>query len=136
MAKSWQEKYDNGKPPHVSILEKPFGAVPRGGRLFIASPALVDDAVRAVRRGRTQSIVALREKLAAANNADATCQLTTSIFLRIVAERAMEHVADGVALSRVTPFWRVIDPESELAKKLSCGPAFIRAQRKREQTTA
>lgn len=136
MAKSWQEKYDGGSPPHVSILEKPFGGVLRGGRLFIASPALIDTNVRAVRRGRTQSVAALREKLAAAHKADATCQLTTSIFLRIVAERALEQVADGASLSRVTPFWRVIDPESDLAKKLSCGPAFIRAQRTREQSKA
>jgi hypothetical protein len=28
-----------------------------------------------------------------------------------------------------TPFWRVIAPDSPLARKLSCGPDFIRYRR-------
>jgi hypothetical protein len=33
------------------------------------------------------------------------------------------------AVSAVSPFWRVVEPEGSLAQKLSCGPEFIAAQR-------
>ena len=29
----------------------------------------------------------------------------------------------------ITPFWRVVNPRSDLAKKLACGPAFIQKMR-------
>jgi len=136
MAKSWQEKFDNGRAPHVTVLDAPYAGVKAGGTLFIASPALIDRAVRTVRRGRTRTVEQLRNDLAAENRADGTCPLTTGIFLRIVSERALEQVANGASMARVTPFWRVIDPESPLARKLSCGPAFVREQREAEQRGA
>jgi hypothetical protein len=129
MSKTWQQKYDNGKAPHVTMLDAPFAGIPEGGRLFIASPALIDDAIRKVKHGRTLSVEQLREGLAKSHFADATCPLTTGIFLRIVAERALEQLTNGAAPSEVTPFWRVIDPDSSLAHKLSCGPSFIERQR-------
>jgi hypothetical protein len=32
----------------------------------------------------------------------------------------------------VTPFWRAIDPDSELAGKLACGREFVRRMRSAE----
>lgn len=129
VAKTWQQKYDNGKDPFVTMLDAPYGGIPVGGRLFIASPTLIDQTIRKVRRGRTQSVAAMRDALAREHHADATCPLTTGIFLRIVAERALDQLRDGAAMSRITPFWRVIEPASPLARKLSCGAQFIRDRR-------
>jgi len=124
MPKSWDEKYRGAKPPHVTVLAKPFAGVGAGERLFIASPALLDARIRAIPEGRTCDPVALRADLAQENGAVATCPTSTAIFLRIVAERALERLeADP------TPFWRVIAPDSPLARKLSCGPDFIRHRR-------
>jgi hypothetical protein len=36
----------------------------------------------------------------------------------------------------VTPFWRVIDERSPIAKKLSCGVDMVREQRERERISA
>ena len=124
MPKSWDQKYRDAKPPHVTALAKPFAGVGAGERLFIASPPLLDARIRAIPSGRTQDPVALRAELARENGAAATCPTSTAIFLRIVAERALERLdADP------TPFWRVISPETPLARKLSCGPDFIRHRR-------
>ncbi|MBM3347843.1 MAG: hypothetical protein FJY55_15320 [Betaproteobacteria bacterium] len=72
----------------------------------------------------------LRAALAKTYAADGACPLTTGIFCRIAAEHAYEQFQMGA--KRVAPFWRVIDPASPLARKLSCGPAFIRKQRQVE----
>ena len=124
MPKSWDEKYRSAKPPHVTVLAKPFAGVGAGQALFIASPPLLDARIRAIPPGRTLDPVAMRADLARENGAVATCPTSTAIFLRIVAERALERLAEDP-----TPFWRVIAPESPLARKLSCGPDFIRHRR-------
>ena len=71
----------------------------------------------------------MRAALAKKNKAEATCPISTAIFVRIVAECALERIAGGEAVGAVPPFWRLVDPEGPLAKKLSCGPEFIAAQR-------
>jgi hypothetical protein len=73
-----------------------------------------------------------REDLAIAHRADFTCPLTAGIFLRIAAELAWEQHQHGKPLAKITPFWRVVDLKSPLAKKLACGVAFIAKQRQRE----
>ncbi len=90
MAKSWEEKFHGGPAPHVAVLEKPFGGLQPGQRLFIASPPLIEERIRAIPDGKTRTVEALRADLARKHQADATCALTTGIFLRIVAERALE----------------------------------------------
>lgn len=75
---------------------------------------------------------ALRLALAKDRGAEATCPLTTSIFLRIAAEAAWDEMEAGAALANITPFWRVVDPKSDLAKKLRCGPDWIAHQREME----
>jgi hypothetical protein len=66
----------------------------------------------------------LRQALAASHKAEHTCPVTTGIALRVVAERAYLRMQAGA--EPVTPFWRAIDPDSELAGKLACGREFVR----------
>lgn len=130
--KSWIGKLAGGKPPHVVELERPFAGVPAGARLFIASPALLDAKVAAIPPGELRDPAALRAELAAEHGADATCPASTAIFLRIVAEAALERIAEGAPVAEVTPFWRVVAPGSKLARKLSCGDDFLTMQRAME----
>jgi hypothetical protein len=129
MPKTWIQKFRGAKPAHVVELEKPFAGVAAGQRLFIPSPALLAERIAALPPGTTTDPVALRTALAHAHGADATCPVTTAIHLRIVAELALEQLAAG---AHPTPFWRAIPPESPVAKKLSCGPEFIRQKREAE----
>lgn len=132
MAKTWKQKLDSGRPAHVEILAKPFGGAPEGARMLVATPRLVDQYIRDIPPGEHRDIPRMRADLAAAHGADIACPLSTSIFARIAAEAALEDAAAGAPPAGVTPFWRLIDEDSKIAGKLSCGPGYIRAQRARE----
>lgn len=136
MAKSWTEKHDNhAHPAHVEILDKPFAGLPVGASIVVATPKEVTAYLRRIPKGQTRSVEALRSHLARKYKADAACPLTTGIFLRIAAEAALEKMAAGAPVGSAAPFWRVVDPGSPLAKKLSCGPSFIMARRRAEGVT-
>lgn len=128
--KSLQEKFDARKEVKIVTLEKPMLGVPAAGKLHISTPAEIDTWVRAVPVGETRSVAHLREELAKKHRADGTCALTTGIFLRVVAERALEQLAAGEV--EIAPFWRVVEPQSPLAKKLPNGPEFIQSRRSAE----
>ncbi len=144
--KSWQEKLNSDKPSQRKRIAKAFAGMPSGTLMYISTPMEIDAYVRKLRKGRFVTQKKLREDLATKNNAEATCPVTTGIFLRIVAEAAFEaHQAresgnDNAARARkprtMTPFWRVIEPDSKLAAKLACGAAFIEQRRKQEKPSA
>ena len=118
--------------PVVKRLEKAFADMPEGSRMLIATPALLDAYVRAIPAGQTVTAKAMRAELADRHQAEHACPATTGIFLRIVAEAAWERHLAGEPLTTITPFWRIIDPDSALARKLACGAEFIRQQRLQE----
>ena len=130
MAKTWKQKMVVKHQPHVETLEKPFGGMPIGSKMFIATPELVKEVVDAIPSGANLTMPELRAKLAQQHGADSTCPLTTGIFLRIISECALEDLAQGE--QKVTPFWRAVDSKSPLAKKLSCGPDWVRERRASE----
>jgi hypothetical protein len=134
--KSWAEKMVSG-PPHIDVTDKPFAGIPAGTRLLISSPAAVSAfAKRQLHAGQTMGMPDLRAALAREAGAQATCPLTTSIFVRIAAEAAWDELEAGASLTTVTPFWRVVDPDSALAKKLRCGPQWVAQQRAVERKVA
>ncbi len=132
MPKSWTQKAASARPAHVAVLEKAFAGVPAGARLLIPSPPLIEAYLRAIPRGEVRPITQLRAELAAAEAADATCPVTTAIHTRIVAEIATEALDAGLPPEAVVPFWRVVEPRSDLARKLSIGPAGIERLRAAE----
>ena len=127
--KTWADK-KRARPPHMVTLDKDFAGVPAGSRLLISSPAEVEDFLTLkLPSGSTMSIQQLRRELAELHDADATCPVSTSIFLRAVAEAAWDDIEAGRPASEVAPFWRVVDPASPLAKKLRAGSQWIEQQR-------
>jgi hypothetical protein len=129
MAKTWAEKLAGGSAPHVETLTKPYVGMQPGQRLFIPDPQLVNAAFKKVKRGHSLTLRDLRAKLAHENEADGTCPLVMGIFARIVAEAAWDELQAGTSIEAITPFWRVIEPGSAVAKRLRCGDGFIEAQR-------
>ncbi|MBD0865605.1 MAG: hypothetical protein GDA36_08395 [Rhodobacteraceae bacterium] len=127
--KTWTEKLEGGKPPHVTELAKGFAGFKPGQKLFIASPKLLQEKINQIPSGTTLDVVALRKVLAQEHGADGTCPVSTSIFLRVVAEAALDEMQAGKSARGITPFWRVVNPKSPLAKKLSCGIEFIEIQK-------
>lgn len=126
--KTWGEKM-TAKPPHQVILEKDFAGIPKGSRLHISCPLEVAAELKTITPGSTMSIQAFRQRLADKNKCDATCPLTTSLFLRIVAEHAWEEYCRTGNTRDLPPFWRVVESSSPLARKMSFDSAWIDLQR-------
>jgi hypothetical protein len=129
---TWNDKLRCSKAPQVKRLDKAFAGMPEGSRMLIASPAILDESVRSIPQGQTVSVKDMRNELADRHRADHTCPVTAGLFLRIVAEAAWERHLAGEPIPTITPFWRVIEPDSALAQKLACGAEFIAEQRKME----
>ncbi len=132
MPLTWHEKLNRRRDPKRKRLDKPFAGIPAGEMLYISTPREIDGLIGTIPEGETLDVTELRQRLAEANNADATCPTTTAIFLRIVAEVALDEIADGADWSDVTPFWRVIDPDGPIAGRLSCGREAVRDLRLQE----
>lgn len=115
--------------PEVVVLTKPFCGAPAGAKMLVATPALVKAYLEAIPYGEERSVQQMRTDLAQAHGADVSCPTSSSIFLRIVAEAALEDRSEGMPVSKLPPFWRMVRPETELAKKLSCGPEEVAAFR-------
>lgn len=129
--KTWREKMLT-KPPHHVILDKSFAGIPQGAKLHISSPQEIAAELQTLEPGTTLSIQAFRQRLAEKNGCDATCPVSTSLFLRIVAECTWEAYQQKGSMQDLCPFWRVLDPASALARKLSFDPAWVALQRELE----
>jgi len=132
MAKSWQEKFASGGEPEVIVVDKEFAGIPVGTKMLIATPKVIHNYVQQIPVGKEVDWQTLRKDLAIQFEAETTCPTTTSIFLRIAAEVAIEKYSKGTPLDQVMPFWRVIHPKLPIAKRLSCGVSFIKEQRRKE----
>ena len=69
-----------------------------------------------------KTVKLMRRELAENNNADNTCPHTCGIFLRIAIEASIEQ-SNGAKPN--LPFWRVIDRNSSLIKKLPISEKFM-----------
>jgi hypothetical protein len=136
MKKSWAEKMNPGAKPKLVTLPKPFMRVPAGSKMLVATPEIVKDYILRIPKGETRTVKQMREELAKSYKADVTCPTSSGIFVRIASEAALEEMQDGTPIGKVTPFWRLVDPESAAAAKISCGPEFIRERRGAEAHSA
>jgi hypothetical protein len=130
--KTWAEKLHCGKTPHVKEIDKAFADIPAGAQMYISSPEEINEFVKGIAKGQFITPKEMRAALAKAGGAEHTCPVSTGIFLRIASEAAYEEHLQGKDLSEITPFWRVVEPDSDLAKKLECGTEFIRLARDSE----
>jgi hypothetical protein len=132
MKKSWLDKLNENKEPKFKRIDIDFADIPSGSNMFIATPKLIDKYIQGISVGKRIDIKTLRKDLAIEHNADYTCPVTTGIFLRIVAEANYEKLQQGQSIDEITPFWRVIAPNSPLAKKLTFGQEFLMQQIEKE----
>lgn len=132
-SKTWTDKVnDPTKDFQVKKLDKSFADMPEGARMLIATPKIIDQYVRQIPKGKSVDFATMRKDLAIEYRAEYTCPVTSGIFLRIVSEAAHEQFEKGTPLTKVAPFWRVVDEKSTLNKKLSFGTDFVKKQRAKE----
>ena len=132
MKKTWLDKLNETKEPKLKRIDIDFADIPAGSNMFIATPKIIDMYIQEIGVGKRVDTKTLRKDLAIAHNADYTCPVTTGIFLRIVAEANYEKLQQGKNVEEITPFWRVIEPNSVLAKKLTFGQDFLLQQIEKE----
>lgn len=127
--KTAREKLATKKKIKKVVMDKAWGGIPVGGTMLVATPLMVDAYIRNIPHGQTQTIPEMRDALAAEQSCTGTCPMSTSIFVRMVAEAALEDLADGKPVSEVAPFWRMITSRDKMAGKLDVDLAWIDEQR-------
>ncbi len=123
-------KRDAAAAPQVKTLTESKGSNYPPGRMLVASPLAVQDELTQVPPGRVITAPVLRARLARRFGADYTCPITTGLFLRIVAEAALEEARD-----REVPVWRVVAEHGALLDTRP-GGAARQAERLQEEGVA
>ncbi|TGL23784.1 hypothetical protein EHQ46_01255 [Leptospira yanagawae] len=128
----WNEKLTKKALPKVKHIDKQFSDIEANSDMLVATPKIFEEYLNRIPKGQFIDTKQIRKDLAKKFKADATCPVTTGLFLRIVAESAFEKFQNGTKPSQLTPFWRAISPNSTLAKKLSFGKEFLIEMQKKE----
>ena len=132
MAQTAIERLNKAKSPKVVILEKDFAGIRAGSSMFVATPKIVDEFINKMPQGRFITMPELRADLAIEHDCDATCPVSTAIFLRVVAEAALEHLEQGATTADITPFWRVVAPGDKVSARLPIDQKWLEARRQEE----
>ena len=85
MGQTATERLNRTKSSKRVVLKTDFAGLIAGSSMFVATPKIVDDYVNQLPVGQFISMPELRADLAIEHDCDATCPLTTAIFLRLVA---------------------------------------------------
>lgn len=133
LKKTWLEKLNEVRESKIKRIYFDFAGIPEGSNMFVPTPQIIDNYLKQIPKGKKVTIQTMRKDLAIENNADYTCPLTTAIFLRIVAEASYEKYMQTNDLRGITPFWRVVEPNSRLSKRLTFEQNFIISQREVEK---
>jgi len=106
----------------VKILEKNFSDLKAGQKMLISSPEKIAEYIKNIPEGIHKTSKEMRLDLAKVMGADNSCPVSTGIFLRKAIE---EH-------GKEIPFWRLIDENHPLVKKLNLDPKEIKYMRNLE----
>lgn len=135
MVKSAREKLAVKKEKKIVTMDKSVWGLKPGQKLVVLTPQIVDAYVKEIPVGETKTIDDLKSEMAALENCDATCPLSTAIFVRMVAEAALEDLKDGKPVAEVSPFWRLIDGQHKISQKIDVDCQWIDEQRASEIAT-
>ncbi|MEM7058435.1 MAG: hypothetical protein AAF557_12650 [Pseudomonadota bacterium] len=132
MPKSAKDRMAKKVEPKRVVLEKDFAGVRKGQILFVGTPQIIAYYIAKIPYGQTRTIPQMRGELARRRKCDATCPVSTSIFIRTAAQAAIEDMEAGAPTSEVTPFWRLLTANDKIAKRLPIDPEWIDLQRASE----
>jgi len=133
MGKTATERLNAAKDSKTVVLHADFAGIKKGQTMFVGTPKIIDDYIRKIPYGETRTVPRLRNEIARRRKCDAMCPVSTAIFIRIAAEAALEQMRAGADAANVTPFWRLVEPKSQIAKKLSVDDTWISDKRAAEQ---
>jgi len=129
MAKTAAEHLIADKQPKIVTMDRKYAGIQPGQTMYVATPKIVDSAIKKIPFGQTRTIERFRRELARNAKCDGVCPMSTSIFIRISAQAAIDELNDGKKTEDVTPFWRLLTSKDKIAKKLDIDSAWVDAQR-------
>jgi len=129
-----RERLKRKKEIKTVTLDYNYGGMKAGERMFVATPQIVDSYIRTIPYGESRSIPAMRLDLAQQHDCDGSCPMSTSIFVRMSAEAALEDLAEN-SETDTAPFWRIIKSKDKIAKRLNIDPNWIDLRRAAEGLT-
>jgi hypothetical protein len=132
MAKTWKEKFNNGKEPIVAPSIRTISGFPPGTLMLIPVPSQIDGYIRSIPSGQERTIAQMSQELAHTAGAELTCPMCCGMFLRICSEKAFEDYSGGSPIESITPFWRMAAPKSPIRNKLSFGVELVDEMRRKE----
>lgn len=127
--KTAREKLAAKKEIKKVVMDKAWGGMQPGDTMLVSTPQAVDAYIRAIPHGQTRTIPEMRDALAEAAGCAGACPMSSAIFVRMVAEAALEDIAEGKPVADVAPFWRIITSKDKMTKKLNVETAWIDEQR-------
>ena len=104
MKKSWAERLNSAVPHVVKPAPMDIAGMKKGDIMLVPSTRIVDAFVRAIPRGTSMDLRALRQRLARRYKAQVTCPITMGFHLRTVAEAAYEAYTNGAPWTRSRHF--------------------------------
>ena len=106
----------------VKILKKNFSDLKAGQKMLISSPEKIAEYIKKIPEGRQKTAKEMRLDLAKETGADNSCPVSTGIFIRKAIE---EH-------GKEIPYWRLIDENHPVVKKLNLDPQELKYLRNLE----
>ena len=128
----WQEKFNKEKKEKIKKLTFNFADVKKGQKMLVSSPKSISTYIKKIPSGKKRTIIQMRDALAKKAKADKTCPVSTGIFLRIAIESSLEEQKKEKLKKPNLPFWRIIDENNPIFKKLSISKSMLRKYCKSE----
>ena len=128
----WLEKFNKKKIEKVKKLTFNFADIKKGQKMLISSPKSISNYIKKIPIGKRRTIIQMRDSLAKKAKAEKTCPVSTGIFLRIAIEASLEEQKKDKLKKPSLPFWRIIDENTPILKKLSISKTMLRKYCKSE----
>ena len=122
----WQEKFNKEKKEKIKKLTFDFADIKKGQKMLVSSPKSISTYIKKIPSGKKRTIIQMRDALAKKAKADKTCPVSTGIFLRIAIESSLEEQKKEKLKKPNLPFWRIIDENNPILKKLSISKSMLR----------
>ena len=128
----WQERFNKEEKEKIKKLTFNFADIKKGQKMLVSSPKSISKYIKKIPSGKKRTVIQMRDALAKKAKADKTCPVSTGIFLRIAIEASLEEQKKEKLKKPNLPFWRIIDENTPILKKLSISKTMLRKYYKSE----
>ena len=112
--------------PEIHILDRAKCGLVAGQKMLIPTLTDIEMALPMLSPGVVTTEKAFRALVAEPFGADGCCTFATNKLLKNITEVACARLASGDSHVDVLPFWRVIDSNSTIAKRLQLDAEWLR----------